>query len=147
MVWPWKMWGKPSFRGPRKWGVRSVVVEFGVFGAPRFSVQRSQNPLEIGIWGPLDWKAGRPKNAKSYHDGSDPPFAALWFFKLTPFYRDSKENRQFGGQKSKSSMGNFRGDFPPPLAFGTFWPPHPGLWKMRETFFRERNPEGQRHTN
>ena len=25
----------------RKWGVRSVVVEFGVFGAPRFSVQRS----------------------------------------------------------------------------------------------------------
>ena len=35
-------------------GVRSVVVEFGVFGAPRFSVQRSQNPLKIGIWGPLD---------------------------------------------------------------------------------------------
>ena len=62
----------------RKWGVRSVVVEFGVFGAPRFSVQRSQNPLKIGIWGPLDWKSGRPKNAKSYHDGSDPPFAALW---------------------------------------------------------------------
>ena len=38
----------------RKSGVRSVVVEFGVFGAPRFSVQRSQNPLKIGIWGPLD---------------------------------------------------------------------------------------------
>ena len=27
----------------REWGVRSVVVGFGVFGAPRFSVQRSQN--------------------------------------------------------------------------------------------------------
>ena len=27
----------------RKWGVRSVVVEIGVFGAPRFSVQRSPN--------------------------------------------------------------------------------------------------------
>ena len=38
----------------RKWGVRSVVVEFGAFGAPRFSVQRPQNPLKIGIWGPLD---------------------------------------------------------------------------------------------
>ena len=37
-----------------KWGLRSVVVEFGVFGAPRFSVQRPQNPLKIGIWGPLD---------------------------------------------------------------------------------------------
>ena len=34
--------------------------------------------------------------------------------KLTPFYRDSIENRQFGVQKSKSSRGNFRGDFPPP---------------------------------
>ena len=38
----------------RKWGVRSVVVEFGVFGAPRFSVQKSPNPLKIGVWGPLD---------------------------------------------------------------------------------------------
>ena len=27
----------------RKWGVRSVMVGFGVFGAPRFSVQRSPN--------------------------------------------------------------------------------------------------------
>ena len=43
--------------------------------------------------------------------------------KLTPFYRTSKENCQFGGQKSKSSRGNFRGELPPPLAFGTFWPP------------------------
>ena len=69
------------FSEGRKWGVRSIVVEFGVFGAPRFSVQRSPNPLKIGIWGPLDWKSGRPKNAKSYHDGSDPPFAALWCLK------------------------------------------------------------------
>ena len=29
-------------------------------------------------------------------------------------YRDSIENPQFGGQKSKSSGGNFRGEFPPP---------------------------------
>ena len=34
--------------------------------------------------------------------------------KLTPFYRVSIENRQFGGQKSKFSRGNFRGEFPPP---------------------------------
>ena len=34
--------------------------------------------------------------------------------KLTPFYRDSIENRQFRGQKSKFSRGNFRGEFPPP---------------------------------
>ena len=30
----------------REWGVGSVVVEFGVVGAPRLSVQRSQNPLK-----------------------------------------------------------------------------------------------------
>ena len=40
--------------------------------------------------------------------------------KLTPFYRDSIESPKFGGQKSKSSRGNFRGEFPPSLAFGTF---------------------------
>ena len=39
--------------------------------------------------------------------------------KLTAFCRDSKENRQLGGQKSKSSRGNFRGE-PPPLASNTF---------------------------
>ena len=140
----------------REWGVGSVVVEFGVFGAPRFSVQRSQNPLSgtqnepkpklvspyifrwgrglphegVGgqkvryaprnqgnqtflagypgilpgypggareVWekslgsifvpyfkttvlGPLDWKSGRPKDAKFNHDGSNPPFSALWLF-------------------------------------------------------------------
>ena len=43
---------------------------------------------------------------------------------LTLSYRDSIENRQFRGQSSKSSRGNFRGELPPPpLAFGTFWTP------------------------
>ena len=32
----------PFWSEGRKWGVRSVVVEFGVFGAPRFSIQRPQ---------------------------------------------------------------------------------------------------------
>ena len=40
--------------------------------------------------------------------------------KLTPSYRDSLENPQFGGQKSKLSRGNFRGEFRPPLTFSTF---------------------------
>ena len=41
--------------------------------------------------------------------------------KLTPFYRVSIDNRQFGGQKSKFSRGNFRASSPPPpLAFGRF---------------------------
>ena len=61
----------------RKWGVRSVVVGFGVFGSPRFSVQRSPNTYFLRVLGPLDGKSGRPKNAKFNHDGSDPPFAAL----------------------------------------------------------------------
>ena len=73
-------------RGPQMGGQSDPsCVEFGVFGAPRSSAQRSQkfqNSLKIGIWGPLDWKSGRPKNAKSYHDGSDPPFAALWDWKF-----------------------------------------------------------------
>ena len=61
----------------RKWGVRSVVVEIGVFGAPRFSVQRSPNTYFERVLGLLDGKSGRPKNANFNHDGSDPPFAAL----------------------------------------------------------------------
>ena len=35
VLWPF------SFSEDREWGVGSVVVESGVFGAPRFSVQRS----------------------------------------------------------------------------------------------------------
>ena len=45
----------------------------------------------------------------------------LEFSNLTPFYWDSSENHQFGGQKSKLSKNNFRGEFPP-LAFRAFWP-------------------------
>ena len=48
---------------------------------------------------------------------------------LTPSYRGSIENPQFGGQKSKLSKHDFRGKFLPPLVFGTFWPPYPGLRK------------------
>ena len=40
--------------------------------------------------------------------------------KFTPVYRDSIENRQFAGQKSKTSRGDFRAYSPPPLAFGMF---------------------------
>ena len=43
---------------------------------------------------------------------------------LTLFYRDSVENPQFGGQKSKLSKDNFRGEFPPPPL------PYPGLRKI-----------------
>ena len=32
---------------------------------------------------------------------------------LTPVYRDSIENPQFGGQNCKLSKDNFRGEFPP----------------------------------
>ena len=45
--------------------------------------------------------------------------------KLTPFYRVSIENRQFGGQKSKFSRGNFRGEFPPSSVRYVLTPPIP----------------------
>ena len=37
----------------REWGVGSVVVGFGVFGAPQFSVQRPENPFKQ-VFGPPD---------------------------------------------------------------------------------------------
>ena len=49
---------------------------------------------------------------------------------LTLFYRDSKENPQFGGQKSKLCKDNFRGEFPPPSSVRVLTPPYPGLRKM-----------------
>ena len=72
-------------RGPQKWGVRSVMVGFGVFllgGAPIFSGHRSPSAPK--------------KNAKFYHDRFDPPFAAplTWmsppkclFWESAPKYR------------------------------------------------------------
>ena len=58
--------------------------------------------------------------------------------KLTPFYSDSTENRQFGGQKSKSSSDNFRGEFPPPssVRYVLTPPPYPGL---RDVLFPSTN--------
>ena len=52
--------------------------------------------------------------------------------KLAPVYRDSKENPQFGRQKTKSSRDNFWGEFPPPsrVQYVLTPPPYPGL---RET--------------
>ena len=45
----------------RKWGVRTVVVAFGVFGAPRFSVQRSPNTYLKGFWDLWTENRGAPK--------------------------------------------------------------------------------------
>ena len=64
-------------RGPRM-GVGSVVVGFGVFGVPRFSVQRSQNAYFKGFWDLCTKNRGAPKNAKDNHDASSPPFSAHW---------------------------------------------------------------------
>ena len=52
------------FRGlseGREWGVGSVVVGFGVFGAPRFSAQRSQNPLKSVFWDLWTENRGAPE--------------------------------------------------------------------------------------
>ena len=80
--WLWEQeWNKKQVRGPQMGGEirRGWIWRF--WGAPIFRPE-APNPFKIGIWGPLDWKSGRPKNAKSYHDGSDPPFAALWTRKI-----------------------------------------------------------------
>ena len=44
----------------REWGVGSVVVEFAVFGAPWFSVQRSQNTYFKGFWDLWTENGGTP---------------------------------------------------------------------------------------
>ena len=49
----------------REWGVGSVVVEFGVFGAPRFSVQRPQNTYFKGFWDLWTENRGAPKTPNS----------------------------------------------------------------------------------
>ena len=54
------------------------MVDFRVFGAPRFSVQRSQNTYFKGFWGLWTENRGAPQNAKINHDGSNPPVSALW---------------------------------------------------------------------
>ena len=49
----------------RESGVGSVVVEFGVFGAPRISVQRSQNTCFKGFWDLWTENRGAPKMPNS----------------------------------------------------------------------------------
>ena len=49
----------------QEWGVGSVVVEFRVFGAPRFSVQRSPNCILEGCGACKTENRGAPKNTKN----------------------------------------------------------------------------------
>ena len=54
------LWADFSSEG-REWEVGSVVVEFGVFGAPQFSLRRSQNPLKEVFWDVGTENRGAPK--------------------------------------------------------------------------------------
>ena len=56
----------------REWGVRSVVVDFGVFGVPRFSVQRPPNPLN-NYFGTSRLKIGAPQKRENQPRGIQPP--------------------------------------------------------------------------
>ena len=89
--WFWRFWGAPIFR------------------------PEVPNPLKIGIWGPLDWSLGRPKNAKTFHDGSDPPFVALWRAQAQAQAR-TKRNQGYGwvtwlrvlaGASSRRILGSY----------------------------------------
>ena len=57
----------------REWGVGSVVVDFRVFGAPRFSV-RAPKPFKISIWGLWTENRGAPKTRKSTTTDPTPHF-------------------------------------------------------------------------
>ena len=65
------------------WIRRGWVLRF--WGALIFSPE-APTPFKTSILGPLDWKLGGPKNAKINHDGSNPPFSALWFEKFTTHF-------------------------------------------------------------
>ena len=63
-------------RGPRLGGCIRRGWTWRFWGAPIF---RPEVPKTLEtILGPLNSKSGRPKNAKSNHDRSNPPFSALW---------------------------------------------------------------------
>ena len=51
----------------------------------------------------------------------------FWIFRGPWNWPLSTEYRQFGGQKSKLSRGNFRGELPPLYRSVRFDPPHPGF--------------------
>ena len=55
-----------------------VVVGFGVFGAPRFSVQRPQSPLKQAFWDLWTENRGAPKTPNP--STTDPtPCSPLWY--------------------------------------------------------------------
>ena len=71
---------------------------------------------------------------------------------LTLFYTDSTNDPQFGGQKSKLSKDNFRGEFPPPSdATGHNVPlprsPTKGLQSPPSTEPRQQTPAGAKSSN
>ena len=77
-------WSRPLFVGPFPWekgnqraangGLDPSWLNLAFLGAPRFSLQRSQNPLKLVFWDLGTENHGAPQNAKFNHDGSNPPF-------------------------------------------------------------------------
>ena len=51
-------------------------LDFAFLGRPDVQ-SKGTKPLQINMLGTLDGESGRPKNAKSNHDGSNPPVSAL----------------------------------------------------------------------
>ena len=84
------------------------------------AVSRAFAPLVRETRFPLSWDrdGGGGSNLRKLEGGENLEFTAAP--DIDPFYRDSKENRQFGAQKSKSLWGQVSGRVPPPLAFSTF---------------------------
>ena len=66
----------------REWEVGAVVVDFRVFGAPRFSVQTSQNTYFKGFWGLWKENRGAPKTRKSTATDPAPHSRPSEFFEV-----------------------------------------------------------------
>ena len=87
---------------------RTNLCKYPFPHAPSWNFWRlSRTPL------PLNWRPGWVGGVKSPKIRREWNFEFQGRLKFTPFYRDSLDNGQFGCQKSKSSRGNSRGEFPP----------------------------------
>ena len=73
------------------------MVDLAFLGRPDFLVQRSPKPSKISILGTVDWKSGRPPN----HDGSNPPYSALWVEKKVKLSGDLTSTT-LGGQERRA---------------------------------------------
>ena len=101
-------WGVGQRSEGRECGVGSVVVGFRVFGAPRFSVQRSPNYLFSSVLGLSVGYSGAPQKQRNPTTTDPPPPVLILILQVSLIELDNLESKIRSEKLTRSNLKGFQ---------------------------------------